>query len=64
MKLIVLNKVAINIDHIDGVVPNENNKNYTSIFIGGSDAPFITEMPFEEVVDEIYKVCGGENERV
>ena len=60
MKLIVLKQVAINVDHIDGVVPNPDNKNYTNIFVGGSDKPFIVKMLFEEVVDEIYKVCGGE----
>lgn len=60
MKLLVIKRVAINIDRIDGIAPNIDNANYTCIYVGGSEEPFTVKMPFERVIDMISNECDAE----
>ena len=60
MKLLVIKRMAINIDRIDGITPNIVNENETFIYVGGSDEPFTVKKPFESVVDMISNVCKEE----
>ena len=53
MRLLVINLVAINIDRIDGIVPNIDDSNYTCIYVSGSDEPFTVKARFEDVLDMI-----------
>ena len=63
MKLLVIDRVAINIDRIDGICLNIDNSNYTNIYVGGSEHPFTVKMPFKNVIDMINNVSDAEEEK-
>ena len=55
MNMIVFNddKVAINIEHIDAVLPSQYSEEKSRIYVGGSDEPFIVSKSFDEVLMSI-----------
>lgn len=60
MRLLVINRVAINIDRIDGIVPNIDDSNFTCIYVGGSEEPFKVQARFEDVLDMINNLRDSE----